>query len=258
MVKMLVRKSYEVEPRKSYCYYIPMKKPAFVSNEFYHIYNRGVEKRSLFLNNEDRFRFIHDLYEFNDEESAENIYYRQKALQSYEVQPHKILYEWKPLVEILAFCLMPNHFHLLLKQHTEHGIVRFMQKLGTGYTMYFNQSHERVGALFQGRFKAVHIDTDRHLFYLPHYIHANPLELSFPSWENRRTTKKNISAMEQFLSAYRWSSYPDYIGIRNVPSLLSFLMRNELFQNETTYRKEFQRWLRDHPIENIADVAIDS
>lgn len=85
-----------------------MKKPPFISGAFHHIYNRGVEKRAIFMDDEDLFRFIHDLYEFNDEELSENIYYKRHALKSYEVEPHKRVL----LVKMLAYCLMPNHFHL--------------------------------------------------------------------------------------------------------------------------------------------------
>src|SRR3989344_6026710 len=123
-----------------------MKKPQFTTDAFYHIYNRGVEKRKIFLDKDDHFRFIHDLFEFNDEAYALNIYYKLPSLTSYEVQPRKMS-KRKLLVEIIAFCLMPNHFHLLLRQNADSGIVRFMQKLGTGYTMYFNQKYQRVGGL---------------------------------------------------------------------------------------------------------------
>ncbi len=122
-----------------------MIKPAFVNNQVYHIYNRGVEERKVFLDKEDYFRFVHNLFEFNDEAPAMNLYYKlfQLQAQSYEVQLRKVkVMEREPrklLVEILLFCLMPNHFHLLIKQKVDNGIVKFMQKLGTGYTNYFNK-----------------------------------------------------------------------------------------------------------------------
>ncbi|MBU6414976.1 transposase, partial [Patescibacteria group bacterium] len=158
-----------------------MKKPQFTNDNFYHIYNRGVEKRKIFLDTDDYVRFIHDLFEFNDEADADHIYYRRQFLKSSEVEPPKIS-KRKLLVEIIAFCLMPNHFHLFVRQHANDGVVKFMHKLGTGYTMYFNQKYERVGGLFQGRFKAVHINNNRHFLYLPHYIHLNPLDRVMPQW----------------------------------------------------------------------------
>ena len=120
-----------------------MKKPVFINSEVYHIYNRGVEKRKTFLDDKDYFRFIHNLFEFNDDAPAMNLYYKLPQIQSYEVQLRKIhKIERQPrklLVEIIAFCLMPNHYHILIKQKVDNGIVRFMQKLGTGYTNYFNK-----------------------------------------------------------------------------------------------------------------------
>ena len=172
-----------------------MKKPSFINNGIYHIYNRGVEKRKVFLDDQDHFRFIHDLFEFNDEAPALNTYYRLPYLQSYEVQLQKTRLQKigatnkaagrrqrKLLVEILAFCLMPNHYHLLIRQRIDKGAVNFMQKLGTGYTNYFNKRYERVGSLFQGRFKAVLINKESHFIHLPYYIHLNPLDLEMPQW----------------------------------------------------------------------------
>ena len=130
-----------------------MKKPPFINNEVYHVYNRGVEKRLIFSDDKDRFRFIHNLYEMNNSLPVLNSkYWLAKKDHNMEV---RLPYIRDGLVEILAFCLMPNHYHLLLRQAQDKGIVKFMQKLGTAYTNYFNIKNERVGPLFQGRFKAV-------------------------------------------------------------------------------------------------------
>jgi putative transposase len=161
-----------------------MKKPQLENNEIYHILNRGVEQRNIFLDDKDYLRFIHDLYEFNDEAPAENIYYKSISLESYEVKPRKIR-ERKSIVEILAFCLMPNHYHLLLKQKKDNGISKFMQKLGTGYTMSFNKKYKRKGTLFQNTYKAILIDKQNHFYNLPYYIHLNPLDLKFPERSHR-------------------------------------------------------------------------
>ena len=120
-----------------------MRKITFENNEIYHIINRGVEKRNIFSNDKDYLRFIHDLYEFNDEAPAENIYYKSVGLESYDAKPRKVIRERKLLVEILTFCLMPNHYHLLLRQIKDKGITNFMHKLGTGYTMSFNKKYKR-------------------------------------------------------------------------------------------------------------------
>src|SRR3989338_6454859 len=112
-----------------------MQRPIFANDEIYHVYNRGVEKRDVFIHEKDYFRFIHNLFEFNDTAPAENTYYRNV----YEVRLHKIEKPKECLVEILSFCLMPNHYHLMLRQKVENGITKFMRKIGTGYTNYFNK-----------------------------------------------------------------------------------------------------------------------
>lgn len=231
-------------------------KPQFAENHIYHVYNRGVEKRNTFLNSKDYLRMIHDLYEFNDENSALNVGYHlnSKSAGSIEVEPQYLKKEKKKrklLVEILAFTLMPNHFHLILRQKRDGGIVKFMQKLGTGYTMYFNKKYKRVGGLFQGRYKAVLLENDSHFIYLPFYVHANPLKIY------RGST--SIDKMFDFLKDYRWSSFLDYIGIKNFPSVTSREFLLEFFNGTSGYIKEMKNFLKfkleNH--EKIKDVAID-
>lgn len=232
-----------------------MKKPVFANNHIYHVYNRGVEKRDIFLNNKDYFRFVHDLFEFNDETPAVNIYYKQPNLQSYEVQLRKIRKrEQKPrkcFVDVLAFCLMSNHFHLLLQQKKERGVVSFMQKLGTGYTNYFNKKYERVGSLFQGRFKAVLVEQESHFIHLPYYIHANPLSTLKPSEKN------NGKAAQKFLESYRWSSFPDYIGEKNFPSVTQREFLLQFFGGPAQHKKDFARWLTIDDTSELKDIALD-
>ena len=231
-----------------------MQKPRFVNNEIYHIYNRGVEKRKIFLDKNNYLRFIHDLFEFNDEAPAPHPYYK-----SSEVQPPKIKrIEREPrklLVEILIFVLMPNHFHLLLKQKQEGGIIKFMQKLGTGYTMHFNQKYNRVGGLCQGRFKAVHIKNDAHFIHLPYYLHSNPLDLKFPEWrENEITSYKEAV---KFLENYKWSSFADYIGKKNFPSVTSREFLLEFFGGPKNYKEDTMEWLKSINLEGIKDLMLE-
>ncbi|MEX2033083.1 MAG: transposase [Candidatus Colwellbacteria bacterium] len=241
-----------------------MKKPIFTNSRIYHIYNRGVDKRKTFLDDEDYYRFIHDLFEFNDEAPAPNIYYRLPYLQSqsYEVEPRKIAgkavgarEKRKLLVEILVFCLMPNHFHLLIRQLKDTGITKFMQKLGTGYTMYFNQKYERVGSLFQGRFKAALVDRDAHFIHLPYYIHSNPLDLEFPEWRTKEI--RNYREAVKFLENYRWSSFPDYIGKDNFPSVTSRKFLSEFFNGPKSYRENTIKWLKEMDLGEIKDLALE-
>ena len=228
-----------------------MQKPAFVKDHIYHVYNRGVEKRTIFLDTQDYYRGIHSLFEFNDSNPTTNM--QRRNPQMCEVEPRTVL---KPprklLVEILAFCCMPNHFHLLVRQKQEGGIIRFMQKLGTGYTMYFNKKYDRVGPLLQGSFKAVSVEKDAHFFYLPFYIHANPLELFEPTWKQEGI--RSIPRAVQFLENYRWSSHPDYLGKKNFPSVTQ---REPLLKllgswDEKRYTKELRKWLGTFPHERNA------
>ena len=238
-----------------------MIKPVFVDNRIYHIYNRGVEKRNVFLDKQDHFRFVHDLFEFNDEAPAINIYYKLPQLQSYEVELRKIgnkKEERQPrklLVEILSFCLMPNHFHLLIKQKVDGGVIQFMQKLGTGYTNYFNKKYKRVGSLFQGRFKAVLVEEEAHFIHLPYYIHLNPLDLKFPEWRNKEI--KNYKEVMKFLENYRWSSFLDYLGKKNFPSVTQREFLNEFFGGLKQYKKDITKWLKEIDLEEIKEIILE-
>lgn len=170
-------------------------------------------------------------------------------LQKIERKPRKLL------VEILCFCLMPNHYHLLVRQRVEDGVTEFMRKLGTGYTNYFNIKRERVGALFQGKFKAVHVSNDRHFLYLPHYIHLNPLDLYQPEWRDQQLRSATKALV--YLSSYRWSSYRDYIGMKNFPSVTQ--NRELIFGSRTSedYRRDIAEWLRDFDLEPMQEVLLE-
>ena len=153
------------------------RKDAFVQEEFYHIYNRGTDKRKIFLDTADHHRFIELLYLCNTKYSV-NVRDIRKV--------HNNIFEFdrgKPLVSIGAYCLMPNHFHLLLTTDAESGISFFINKVCTAYSMYFNKRYDRSGALFQGRFKSQHADSDEYLKYLYAYIHLNPVKLIDPKWK---------------------------------------------------------------------------
>lgn len=234
-----------------------MQKPQFTENQLYHICNRGVEKREIFLGDKDRLRFVHDLFEFNDEDPVPNLAYHfnpaSKKLESQSV----IEKERKPrklLVEILLFALMPNHFHLFVRQKKEKGIVKFMQKLGTGYTNYFNKKYERVGSLFQGSFKAVLVAEEAHFIHLPFYIHANPLDLIY-----RSSTSIDWQDEAAFLKNYRWSSYLDYIGMQNFPSVTSRELLLKFWGDEKNYQKETEKWIKERyrNTEEIKEVTLE-
>lgn len=138
-----------------------MRNLAFAENEFYHIYNRGVDKRNIFSSQSDLERFIASMEQFNTNEVLGNL--------GRDVSKDNK----NKLVNIIAFSLSKNHFHLILEQIIENGIEKFMHKLSMGYAKYFNARNQRSGALFQGRFKAIHIDSDDYLLHLSAYINLN-------------------------------------------------------------------------------------
>lgn len=227
--------------------------PAFHNGGFYHLYNRGVEKRIIFIDPSDHFHFIHDLFEFNDADAVLNTtFYRNqlnyRGLTSIvERKPRKLL------VDILAYALMPNHFHLLVKQRRDSGVSLFMQKLGTGYTGYFNIKRKRSGVLFQGTYKAKPIHEDRYLRHLVMYIHGNPADLFIDQERSRSIISQSVANQ---LGDYRWSSYLDYLGKKNFPSVLNFgLIRDLGLSIGDRHGIELRTWFKDkeHNEEKIVD-----
>ena len=142
-----------------------IRKVAFVENEFYHIYNRGVDKRTIFSDRNDLDRFFQSMQEFNTIEPIGSIFEN-----SFKKDDGSIKF---PLVKFVAYCLNPNHFHFVLTPIEERGIEKFMHRLGTGYTKYFNEKHSRNGALFQGVFKANHINSNEYLLHASVYVNLN-------------------------------------------------------------------------------------
>lgn len=177
----------------------------FSSHEIYHIYQRGNEKRKIFLDPRDHLRFLMLLYVCNTETSIH--------LSDHNTKQWKTVFELKKpdsLVEIVAYCLMPNHFHLLIYEKKQGGISRFMQKLTTGYSMYFNKKYQRTGGLFERPFKAKHVADDDYLKYLFAYIHLNPVKIKDEtSWNGKRIAKPETAKV--FLDTYRFSSYGFYL-----------------------------------------------
>jgi len=201
--------------------------------EFVHVVNRGVEKRNVFLEEGDYIRFIHDMYVFNDVRSAPN----------YAVKERSSERKRDLLVRIHSFCLMPNHYHMLLSEAVDGGISFFMRKLNMGYAKYFNEKYERSGVLWQGVFRRSPVSRDAHFLFVPFYIHLNPLDLSFPEWRSGkvRDPKKALKA----LRSYRWSSHLDYLGENNFPSLLYKSDLQRLFGNNVRYEKEIENIIHD-------------
>ncbi|KKP55439.1 MAG: hypothetical protein UR46_C0004G0009, partial [Parcubacteria group bacterium GW2011_GWA1_33_6] len=148
------------------------------------------------------------------------------------------------LVDILAFCFMPNHIHLLLKQITENGLHDFMVKLGSGYGRYFNQKHQRKGYVFQNRFRSVIIKDDNQLMMVINYIHANPISLIEPNFKEQGIKKHSIEEVVNFLkTGHRWSSFPDYVGIKNFPSVTERIFVTEFMGKEKGIINNMTEWV---------------
>ena len=148
-----------------------MRKRPFVSGEHYHIFNRGVEKRTIFSCDADYVRFLRSMKEFNQEDPVFSIYRLDQERRKPIVEIRSLRKD--KLVNIIAYCLNPNHFHFILKQSKEGGVSEFMKRIGIGYTGYFNYRYKRSGVLFQGKFKSVHIDSNPYLLYLSAYVNRN-------------------------------------------------------------------------------------
>lgn len=175
----------------------------FEPENFYHIYNRGTDKRTIFEDEADRWWFMHLLYHTNQ---PEKFMHEMVDLESDLTMARK-----ETLVDIGAYCLMPNHFHLLVREKNARGISLFMKKLGVAYSMYFNAKYERTGRLFEGAFKAKHIDTDAYLQYVFAYIHLNPAKLYDHDWRERSVLRRDV--LER-VSKYSYSSTKELSATR--------------------------------------------
>lgn len=207
-----------------------MRKTLFAEGEYYHIYNRGVEKRRIFNIAKDYERFLLNMLAFRskalipnlsriftvtDQNDQNSVLIKVEKINEYVAsKPH--------LVEIVCFCLMPNHFHFLLKETREGGISAYMQRLGLSYTKYYNLKYSRSGHLFESSFQAIHIHRNEYLMYLSRYIHRNPVEL----------IRNN-----QPLTNYHWSSYPDFIDRNRWGHGLTPNIILDQFQDIQNYKK---------------------
>lgn len=191
---------------------------SFAPDEWYHCFTRGVDKRKVFMDEHDGERFQMLLYVCNSDKPI-HLSNMSHEMRQGRALPHVLTLErGRPLVDIGSYCLMPNHPHLLLRETDYGGISAFMQKLLTAYTMYFNKRYSRTGALFSGRFKAVHIANDSHFRRVINYIHANPAELYEPGW--KKGTVRDHARLKQRLLSYQFSSLPDYEGTKRPHNVL--------------------------------------
>jgi putative transposase len=168
------------------------RREIIANDEFYHVFNRGVEKRIIFTNDKDYKRFLNNMANFNTDLPSWKL-----KFEKFEDGP-RINETGEKLVDIVAYCINPNHFHLILRQIKDDGITTFMKKISTGYAMYFNKKYDHSGVLFQGRFKSVHISSDSQLLHVSAYVNCNC----------------EIHGIAQAKN-YPWSSFEQYIGRKN-------------------------------------------
>ena len=218
--------------------------------EFYHTYNRGVEKRKIFLEDSDYLRGVHDLFEFNDIETVINVKQRFNGF----TKPIKSEKQRERLVDIGVLSLMPNHYHIFSSPIKDNCLTMFHKKFGGGFANFFNIKYKRSGTLFQGRYKKVLVDNDVQALQLICHIHANPLDLWKPDWKEKGLTNLEIQNALKFLEKdYRWSSHLDWWGINNFPSLIDKNFMTRFFENTEEYQKFFTDWLRYYE-KNLQDL----
>jgi putative transposase len=208
---------------------------SLATGEYYHVYNRGADKRALFKDSADYKRFIELLFLSNTHERINIRNIRRTYASVFDFD------RGGSLVYIGAYCLMPNHFHILLIPAVDNGIQTFMLKLSTGYSMYFNKRYERTGILYQGHFKSSHASTDEYLKYLFSYIHLNPVKLIQSDW--KEVGILDIHKTRAYLDEYLYSSLPDYTGSRTESVILERHKFPAYFASKQEIDTELLGWL---------------
>ena len=200
---------------------------AYLENGYYHLYNRGVEKRDIFLEHKDYLYFLHIL-----KSSLSPVPNKDQILVSKRTWTQK---NYFGKIDLLAYCLISNHFHFLVRQTTPTIISEFTKSLCTRYGMYFNKKYERIGPLFQGAFKAVDIDNENYLLWVCRYIHRNP-----DSFKN-----------------YPYSSYEEYLGNRNTSWINTKIILDFFSNNELRKKQNFIEFTEDTKADSSANIDMD-
>lgn len=224
-----------------------MRKIIFSSGEYYHVYNRGVDRREVFCSPKNYDRFLLSMYLLNDRREGNMLSWRDFR----KVNPFATLDDFlenrlrkrEPLVEIVAYCLNPNHYHFILRQLEERGIEKFMHRLGTSYTKYFNSKNKRSGTLFQGVFKSTHIDSEEYLLYLSAYINANNFLHGYNALK-----KWPHSSLEHYLGKVKDLLVSGEGAIlsrfKSAEEYEKFIQKNSIFIKE---KKELVKYLLEEP-----------
>jgi len=225
---------------------MPARRVSLVNGENYHVFNRGITDQLTFEKEVDYYRFIDSaLYYRNQSPSLCYSEYIRKSRERKREIVIELEQETDKLVKIIAYCLMPNHFHFVLEQCMDGGISRFMAKLCDSFTRYFNKKNDRVGPVLSGRFKAVLVESEPQFVHLVRYIHLNPYSSGLV---------KDLSDLEQ----YPYSSFPEYLG-SDTKSICDKEMVLKLFKDKRSFR-DFTFDYADHQrgFELIKRLAIDN
>lgn len=237
---------------------MPYRKEQFLNGEIYHVTTRAIDDNLIFKNKDDCYRGIFSIYEFNNAKPT-TIQARRiirSNIKKVNRDPISIIDERDKFVEIFAFCFMPNHLHLLIKQLKGNGIADFMKKFGAGYGGYFNRKYERKGYVFQNRFKCVHIKNENQLKIVFSYIHTNPISLIQPGWKEKGI--ENSKEVIEFLENYKWSSYSDYIGNKNFPSVTDRDFMIEIMGGIDGCKASVKNWVEyKEKIGRFSDILLD-
>ena len=213
---------------------MPYRKIPIVSGEIYHVFNRSVAKQPIFLSKRDFSRAIECIKFYQRSDPPFRFSHYDRLPKEQKDQITKIINKTPPIIEILTYCLMPNHIHFLLKNLTENGIIKFMSNFQNSYAKYFNTKNERTGTLFQPMFQAVRIESDEQLLHVNRYIHLNPVTAYLV---------KSVSELEQYL----WSSYPDYLsdseGFTNKEFILKYFKDISVYKQFVSDQVDYQRKL---------------
>lgn len=221
-----------------------MRKVVFANNEIYHVLNRGIERRPTFTSKREHERAVLtlDFYRFQNSplRLSKALLLKSEERERFFIELRK---KGKRLVDIIAYCFMPNHFHFLIKQKAEEGTSTFLSNFTNSYTRYFNTRRKRTGPLFEGTFKAVWIETDEQLIHVSRYIHLNPVA--------------SFVIKDTNLDVYPWSSWPEFLGTRK-----ERLCSKEVVLDHFPSKEKYRQFVHDQidyakRLERIKHLALE-
>ncbi len=218
--------------------------------DIYHICNRGVRKEKIFDSEADYFRFVLNLYRLNNKGESLRINPHRKSIDSFPEQ--------EKIVEVLKWTLLPNHYHLLLYEKVDGGVLEFVKRLGNSFTKYINIKREASGYLFQNSARIIQITSSQHFLYVPFYIDLNLSDLIYLKRENRKIDAKKAL---DFFKNYKWSSFRDYFGDSTFSSFSKVINKDLFYETFNTdpvdYIKELLCFLEEEGYEKLKNELIE-